>query len=111
MRRLVRDRAALTANRERVNWPSLALVSAFLVAGLYVTTRCPVWNNVKYVLQLLPLWLLVAYWLSAYGLPSRVPRTVFLVALIALFAASAVRSFDPLSLRFLPNANSHPALR
>jgi hypothetical protein len=54
IRRSINDRAALRANTERVNWPALALVLGFFVVQVYVVTRCPVWNNVKYVIQAMP---------------------------------------------------------
>jgi hypothetical protein len=98
--RALNDRDSLQANPERVNWAALVLVLAFLAAQLYVVTRCPVWNNVKYVIQAMPLCLLAAYWLTLYALPTVPARAAFFVGLALLFGASTVRTLDPLSLRF-----------
>jgi hypothetical protein len=100
VRRYRNDRAALRSNAEHVHWPALALTLGFFAAQLYVITRCPVWNNVKYVIQAMPFTLLAAYWLSLYALPTRLARAAFFAAVALLFGASTVRTLDPLSLTF-----------
>ena len=99
-RRAIADRDALAANLERVRWPVIVVLLSFLVTQLYVITRCPVWNNVKYVIQAMPLTLIAAYWLSLYVLRARVARVAFFAGVAALFAASTVRTVDPVSVAY-----------
>jgi hypothetical protein len=96
--RLQLDPALATGDDEEVGWAPFFLVLGFLATGLYVLTRCVGYNSVKYVLQVMPLWLLVVHRLSVHGLPDPRWRTAFLVAVAVLFSVSAVRTFDPVSL-------------
>ena len=66
------------------------------------------YNSVKYVIQMSPVWLLVAYWLSVHALPNRFLRTGFFVAVAVLFSASATRTFDPVSLAFFGRDETEP---
>ena len=108
IRRLMNNRAALISNPEEVNWAALGLIFGFLAAGLYVITRCPIFNNVKYVIQSMPLWMLMGYWLSLYAFPARIWRTRFFLGVLLLFCASTARSFDPLSLGFFGSFDGEP---
>ena len=108
LRRLAANEPVLDAPRGQVNRASLALLLGFLGTELYVITRCPVWNSVKYVLQAMPLWLLVGYWLSMVALPSRIWRSAFFLGVAALFGASTVWTIDPVSLGYFGTVEGEP---
>lgn len=97
---LVKRRPATGALGGEVDARKVALVGIFLLAWIWAFTRCPVYNNVKYVLNAMPLWLLVALAAGRAAFPAVWLRMSFLLAVIALFGISAIMSIDPLSRGF-----------
>lgn len=96
---MARRAATRTLGRE-IDVRNVALLSLFLLAWIWAFTRCPIYNSVKYVLNAMPLWLLLVLVVARAALPSAWQRMSFLVALIALFGVATVRSVDPLSRQF-----------
>jgi hypothetical protein len=93
-------RAAAAAFRSAIEPRKALLTALFLLAWIWVFTRCPLYNNVKYVLNAMPLWLLLTVGLMRSAVPRAWMRVAFLLTIGAAFAASDVRSIDPLSCRF-----------
>jgi hypothetical protein len=93
-------REATRAIGGEINGRNVALVGLFLLAWIWAFTRCPIYNNVKYVLNAMPLWLLLVLVVARAALPRPWQRMSFLLALIGLFGIAAVASVDPLSRQF-----------
>jgi hypothetical protein len=75
----------------------LWLVVLFLLAWIYTITRCPIYNNPKYVINALPFFLIVVFWISHCALRRPLVRVAFLLVVATLFSVSMVRTVDPVS--------------
>lgn len=99
--RLFKDTQSLAERfRTVVDTRKVFLTALFLLAWIWVFTRCPLYNNVKYVLNAMPLWLLLSVALARAAIPRAWMRVGLLLVVVAAFAVSDVMSIDPLSRHF-----------
>jgi hypothetical protein len=76
---------------------SVWLVVIFLLAWIYTISRCPIYNNPKYMINALPFFLIVVFWVSHVVLTPPLVRVAFLLVVAILFSVSMVRTVDPVS--------------
>ena len=100
LRLSINRRLAREVLRYEVDVRKFTLVVLFLLAWVWAFTRCPLYNNVKYVLNAMPLWLLVSLVFARAAFPAPWMRVPFLLMLLLSFGVSAVMSIDPLSRQF-----------
>lgn len=95
---LFRPRACIQSCR-RPN-AAVVLVIGFLLSAVYTFTRCPVWNNIKYIIMAVPLPLLLSYSCAQVVWPRAWFRMMFFSFIAVVLGASSIRSFDPVSKQF-----------
>lgn len=76
------------------------LTIGFLLSATYTFTRCPVWNNIKYIIMALPLPVLLSYVCAQLVWRSTWMRLTFFCLVSILLGISSVQSLDPISKYF-----------
>ena len=88
-------------NITKDNFSSFSWIFIVFVIWLYAITRCPLFNNPKYVLACISLLPSLAFALTVYALTSQhTLRCVLWVVIIAVLQASIWSSIDPLAKRY-----------
>lgn len=92
----LRRTSGATAPRDGAAQPVLLVLLCF-IGILYVVTRIRLWNNVRYLLPVLPALVVLAYAGLRASIESGRARTALLAAALALVYASNFRTLDPVS--------------
>lgn len=80
--------------------PEFIVLLGFLLAAFYSCSRCPVWNNIKYVIMGFPYPVLLSYACGIAICRFVSIRLVYFGIVATFFGLSALKSFDPLSYAF-----------
>lgn len=94
------ERAFRASRSDMATHEPILVYLLFLLAWIYVFTRCPIFNNCKYIMMALPMYLLLIFWLSRRAIPGLGTRLFFFSGCALLFTISAFRTVDPLSMAY-----------